>query len=185
MRTNIETAFHARLYDWYGMIEGCASAGQCYFGNYHMNPECNYMEFLEQDGITRIVGTNLVNLAFPLIRYDTGHTCPCGRGLPHMKLNSGSITNLIRTGSGYKYFNPAYFNHTVRMNIKEFQIFQNSIDSMDLYLVPGEDFIERHFDDIKIDLIRFLGNDLTLNVHMVDRIERGPRGKYQPVICSV
>jgi len=66
MRTTIEKTFHARIYDWYGMLEGCASAGQCYFGNYHMNPECNHLEFIEQDGITRIVGTNLVNLAFPL-----------------------------------------------------------------------------------------------------------------------
>ncbi len=149
MRETIEKAFHTRLFDWYGMIEGCASAGQCEFGNYHMNMEYNFMEFIQQDGIARIVGTNLENLAFPLIRYDTGdvgtgagYACPCGRGLPLMKLAGGRITNLIRTASGYKYFYPAYFNHIIRSNIKEYQIIQNSMESLDVFIVPGDRFSE-------------------------------------------
>jgi len=102
-----------------------------------------------------------------------------------MKLTGGRVTNLIRTRSGYKYFYPSYLNHTVRVHIKEYQILQNSMDSLDLYLVPGEKFMKSHLDQLQHNLLRFFGNDLSLNIHLADKIERGPHGKYQAVICNI
>ena len=111
MRHFIEEVMRIKTYDWYGLVEGCASAAQCEHGGYHVNTEYCYVESIEKDNLSHLVGTNLVNLAFPIIRYDTGDIgelnegrCPCGRGLPLMKPITGRCTNFIYTSSGKKYF---------------------------------------------------------------------------------
>lgn len=191
MREIIELAFHAKLYDWYGMIEGCASAGQCEYGNYHMNLEYNVIEFVEHNNLKKIVGTNLENFAFPLVRYDTGdigefkgYTCSCKRGLPIMKLNGGRINNFLKTKHGEKYIFPAYFAHILKVPIKEAQLVQNRIDSLDLFIVKRNDFKEEHLEKIIKSLEDYLG-EITIDVHFVRSIKRSPRGKYQMVVSNI
>lgn len=191
-RAKIEDVFRTKVFDWYGMIEGCASAGQCEAGNYHMNMEYNLMEFIEIDGIKRIVGTNLENTAFPLIRYDTGDTaefagyhCPCNRGLPVMKLSGGRIKNFIRTPGGNKYLHTQFFNHILDSNVHEYQVIQNSIDSVDVFLVKSSSFKENDLAKIRINLADLLGENMSVRIHMVEHIPRGPRGKYQAVISNM
>ncbi len=191
-RECIEKAFHSKLFDWYGQNEGCASAAQCEHGNYHMNMEYNYIEFVEKDGLSRIVGTNLENLAFPLIRYDTGDIgefagfkCPCGRGLPLMKLAGGRIHNVIKTRGGKKFIHVQHFCWLLHANIREFQIIQNSIDEIDLFIVKNDIFSEDNLKEIRSSLISVLGEDMKINIHCVKKIDRGPNGKYQAILSNI
>lgn len=102
-REKIESAFGAKVHDWYGLSFPAASMGQCHYcEGYHLFSEYSILELVDFDGnsvskkgkVGRIVVTNLSNHAMPLIRYDTGdlgvycgEPCRCGRGLPKIVEN--------------------------------------------------------------------------------------------------
>ena len=191
-RKNIEELFRARVYDWYGMTEGCASAAQCEYGSYHINMEYCHVEFVEREGITRVVGTNLENLAFPLIRYDTGdsgrfleYNCACRRGLGVMKPTAGRIRNFLRAPDGRRYFVPNSFPTRAEVEVREAQIIQNTIDSIDVRVVRRDNFGSEDLSKLKGWLEWYLEGRFKINVHFVEKIERKSRGKYQAVICNL
>ena len=191
-RKNIEEVLRAQIYDWYGMTEGCASAAQCEYGSYHINMEYCYVETVERDGIKSIVGTNLDNPAFPLIRYDTGdsgqflnNNCPCRRGLGVMKATAGRIRNFLRAPNGKRYFVPNSFSQRAEAEVREAQIIQNTIDSIDVRVVKRGNFGSEDMSKLKGWLEWYLEGQFKINVHFVGKIERKFRGKYQAVICNL
>jgi phenylacetate-CoA ligase len=192
-RKNIEEIFHSQIFDWYGNTEGCASAAQCEYGSYHINMEYCLVDFVGGDGgITRIVGTNLENLAFPLIRYDLGdsghsleNNCPCKRGLGLMKVVGGRLRNFVKAADGTKFFVPYSFPTKAKVMVKEAQIVQNEIDSIDVFLVERETLGKEDFLKLTNWLGNYLDGHFKINIHVVEKIKRGPRGKYQGVVCNL
>jgi phenylacetate-CoA ligase len=192
MRNFIEEVIGTQTYDWYGVTEGCASAAQCEHGGYHLNAEYCHVETIEKDNLSRIVGTNLVNWAFPIIRYDTGDLgelkegrCPCGRGLPLMKPIAGRNTNFIYTSSGRKFFWADFFSQIHDTPIREYQIIQEEIDAIDLLYVPKPSFGRSDLEGMIINLKRALGEQVTVNAKVVEKVERSPEGKYQVVVSKI
>jgi len=192
IRNNIQTGLRSKVFDWYGLVEGCASAAQCKFGNYHFNMEYNLVEFVEQDSLLKIIGTNLENYALPLIRYDTGDTgeflgydCPCGRGLPTMKLTAGRVRSFIKDSSGKNYIVPGSFIANLNLPIKELQIVQNNTNSLEMFIVKKKDFQKEDIAKLNSGLNEYVNNAFKINIHFVDNIKRGPRGKYQMVISKI
>lgn len=90
-RAFIEHYLKARIFNHYGLAEQVIMFGSCEFGTHlHHYEEYGHLELLDTDhpNIKRIIGTNLHNVAMPLIRYDTGDLavidpenkkCQCGR----------------------------------------------------------------------------------------------------------
>jgi phenylacetate-CoA ligase len=192
MRDSIETIIGAKIYDWYGNTEGCASAAQCEHGSYHINSEYCLVESIEKNHSNHLVGTNLVNLAFPLIRYDTGDIgelleehCPCGRELPLMKPIAGRKSNFIYTPSGKKFIDPNFFSKILKAPIKDFQIIQDKFDSINLLLVKKASLNSIDLDKILTNLKKLLGEQIKVDVRFVEKIERSHMGKYQMVISKL
>jgi len=192
MRNFIEDVIGTKTYDWYGLTEGCASTVQCEHGDYHVNAEYCYVETIEKDNLSRIVGTNLVNWAFPIIRYDTGDLgefkegrCPCGRGLPLMKPIAGRNTNFIYTSSGRKFFWADFFSQIHDTPIREYQIIQEEIDAIDLLYVPKPSFGRSDLEQMIINLKRALGEQVAVNAKAVENVERSLQGKYQVVVSKI
>lgn len=191
-RDRIERFFRAKLYDWYGMVEGCTSAGQCEYGNYHLNLEYTLTELVDVNGFPKIVGTNLENFAFPLIRYDTGDIgemsdrgCPCKRELPVMRPVAGRIRNLIKTPDGRRHLVPNNYLAKLSVSVKEIQIVQKVIDAIDVTIVRKNGFKEEDQAVIDNKLRQLLGHRLDIRYHYKEMIERGPRGKYQMIVSQV
>ena len=84
-RRVIESAFGMPCRQLYGMTEGAASIAECANGRLHVDEDYAHLEFLPLgDGAYKVLGTTLTNLAFPLLRYDTGDVVeldPSGRAL--------------------------------------------------------------------------------------------------------
>ncbi len=69
----IEQAFGVRCLQHYGMTEAVANISQYTDGNLYVDEDFAAVEFLPNDaGSFSVVGTNLSNLAFPLVRYQVG-----------------------------------------------------------------------------------------------------------------
>ena len=69
-------------------------------------------------------------------------------------------------------------------HVKEFQVVQRSINSLDVYIIPELNFDERDFDQMR-SAITSRSPGWILNIHIVDMIERTGAGKYKFVINEV
>jgi phenylacetate-CoA ligase len=108
-RQRIQAAFECPVAEEYGMGElGCV-AFECPCGRLHVSAETVFLEVVPASagasGAGRILATHLRNRLFPLIRYDTGDIgmlpadpCPCGRGLPTLRVVGRDADRLDRAG---------------------------------------------------------------------------------------
>jgi phenylacetate-CoA ligase len=104
------------IHDSYTSQEGGVMATQCAEGRYHVS-ETILLEVVKDDGQAcgpgetgRVVVTDLLNFATPLIRYEIGDyaevgaPCPCGRGLPVIQRFLGRERNLLLLPDGTRHW---------------------------------------------------------------------------------
>ena len=160
-RKYIEKAFDAQVMDAYGTTEGGPLAFECLKGNYHVHSDFVYLEFLDDENEPvpyntpgHIVITKLYGGGTPIIRY-TGiddvatpieKQCDCGITTEMIKQIEGRATDLIVLPSG-KTLSPLTMTGIPAKTmeefgsykIKQFQIYQHSIDVVDIYIVIEEE----------------------------------------------
>ena len=116
------------------------------------------IEFLQEDDTPapigkpgRIVVTDLVNQAMPLIRYqveDMGmlsdRKCSCGRGLPLMEHVSGRVADFLLRKDGSQVAGISLIENTLTYfaGIDQMQIIQNAINQFDILIVRGKGYNE-------------------------------------------
>lgn len=178
-RDNIGQAFNVTVHNQYGCNEAAISAFECDFGNLHYINTATKLEF---DPEGNVLSTNLVNTAFPMIRYFTGDKfevvenvfCPCKRGYPIIENFMGRTCDLV-IDKRHKVMHSAFFNVLFRDNnhIEQFQVLFND-HKLTIYLqvdrndLPKEMFTHyldaikniMDFDDYAIEInVPFLSAD--------------------------
>ena len=112
-RVIIEKAFKVKVTNHYGLAEVCVMMGDCSVHNgLHNYDDYGYLELHEtnSENERKIIGTNLHNLAFPLIRYDTGDVAvlrdkdynKCPHNFNTIANVRGRADQYILTNEGYK-----------------------------------------------------------------------------------
>ena len=72
-KENIKKVFNVKLIEHYGLAEGVSNISENINGNFEIDQDFAYTELINNNNNERkIIGTNYSNIAFPLIRYDTG-----------------------------------------------------------------------------------------------------------------
>lgn len=113
-RDDLDRALGARILNFYSSKEAHVMAYQCPQGNHlHLTEEFVLLEILDDEGrpvpkgtVGRVVVTNLLNWAQPLIRYDhgdlavEGEHCSCGRTLRVLSKIVGRVTDMFRFPDG-------------------------------------------------------------------------------------
>ncbi|MBN2201386.1 phenylacetate--CoA ligase family protein [bacterium] len=178
--------------DSYGLTEHTALICRCPAGSYHIAPEYGLIEILREDDSTaapgeegRIVSTGLHNMAFPLIRYDTGdravasaEVCSCGRTLPVVRELAGRNDDRLidrngrRIASLHRMFK---YSDGVRCS----QIVQNEAGVIEAYVVPADGFSDRDGSRIIAEFKRELGDDMKVRLHVVQELPFPPEGKFK------
>ncbi len=172
-RDNIEQAFNVKVHNQYGCNEAGISALECDFGNLHY---INSATRIEYDNEGNVLATNLVNKAFPMVRYFTGDkfevvenaSCPCKRGYPIIENFMGRTCDMV-IDKRKKVMHSAFFNVLFRDNnhIEQFQVLFNDqkltiylqLDSNDL---PKEMFT--HYLDVLKSIMDFDDYAIEINV---------------------
>jgi len=184
-RVNVQRQFGCELFDAYGMRENAVSACECAAHSLHINSEFTYVEF-EKGDHGGIIGTNLHNLAFPLIRYQTEDMgrladggCECGRAHPRMTIEGGRTRDYLRTREGYVFvsWHLAQFIDK-NMGVEKLQLYQPDLDHVVVRIVRGDTFSERDKNALLDSLRQLAGDLLTFSDEYVDEIERTPLGKH-------
>lgn len=184
----------------YGSREAGFISHECPRGSLHVIDANVIVEYLrdgqavgpDEDG--EIVVTHLDNWAMPFIRYRTGDVaqfedkvCTCGRHLGVMKNIKGRTTDFVVTPDG-RWQHALSLIYTIRNieGIDQFKIIQEEVDFIRVLLKIDRKFSpENSLAQIKADFKKRMGNEVKVEINLVDKIEKDASGKYRYVVSRV
>jgi len=196
-RKLIDSALETKMLDIYGCMEAGDIAWECSeHAGYHINTDLVVTEFVKDEEHVAaeergdIILTPLWNYAMPLIRYKindigapTDECCPCGRGLPLMKVVEGRFEDFIILPSGriiYPLVTLSFFEKIE--GIAEYRIIQEGKDNFILQLVLKEGYKGNALAQLRNRFIEEFGKDVTINIEVLDAIPRN--GKLRRVVSK-
>lgn len=191
----IERALQAPCRQHYGMTEAVGNISECPLGRLHVDEDFGHLEFVPigQDR-HRIIATGYANLAFPLIRYDTGdvvelgpeHVSPCPCGLPGRLVRGidGRIEDYVLTPDGRKI---GRLDHMFKdmVNIRECQVYQYRNGTVVFRIVRGDNYRAKDERILHDEARVRLGSGLQIAFDYVTQIPRTKRGKLRFVISEL
>ncbi len=183
----IEAAFGVRPLQIYGMTEAVANISEAPDGKLYVDEDFAAVEFLPTDdaGVCDIIGTNLSNPIFPLVRYRVGDlAAPTGnRGANGRRivsrLEGRSDDYIIRPDGSRLGRLDILFRRMV--NIREAQIFQKHAGEVRLRVAKGKGYSVSDEAALLSVAHKHIGHDMDISVEYVDAIERTPSGKLRHV----
>ncbi len=204
-RRRFADLFHCRVFNFYGLAEHVALAGECECSeSLHLQPEYGYSELLDADGNPQtgpgasgeIVATGFLHLTMPLIRYRTGDRsswapgpCACGRQYPLLAGIEGRCQDFAVTREGRPFaINLGLFamGDPVWAGVRRLQIVQQSPGRLRVRVeaaAPGAGA------DLRASLVRFYEERLQewfdVEIEFCERIEPTTAGKHRPFVCSL
>jgi phenylacetate-CoA ligase len=195
-RITIEKAFGCRLFDQYGCSELSIFGAELRCGHMHISSDYGIVEVLDDSGKPvphgrpgQLVCTGLVNDAQIFLRYRIGDVAAwsskseCRSALPILGALEGRTANAIVLADGRKMFRMSAIDATIP-TIKGYQIVQEAVGQFTIYIEPSEQFEPSH----KIQLVKnFTANvgPADIQVTLVNRLERGPGGKFASIVSKV
>lgn len=200
-REVIEERFACRVFDYYALAERVLFSGECdRHQGHHLAMEYGVAETVDSsslpvpDGsVGRLVGTTLHNAAMPLIRYVTSDmsairpgACPCGRGLEVMDDVTTKAEDLLTLKDG-RLISPSVLTHPFKPLdcIEGSQIVQTEPDRMVVRLVPGSGYTDTLGQHLVKELKGRLGQDMQIDLELVQELEQTSRGKFKWVTSRV
>jgi phenylacetate-CoA ligase len=188
----IARAFGVRPRQHYGMAEGVANASECPRGCLHVDEDFAFVEFVpDANGGCRVIGTNLTNRAFPLIRYDvgdiaqvSGRSCECGRPGRIIDRLDGRREDYVVLPSGAMV---GRLDHIFKdqVHVREAQIYQATSTRVVLRLVCGRDFTSADEHALLSRARTWLGSELRIEVEHRESLPRTRSGKLRLVVSDV
>lgn len=198
-RRFIASTFGAQLFDCYGTHELGLIAWECSKkSGYHINIDSVVVEFV-WNGKTvspgkegKLVCTGLHSYAMPFIRYEIGDVgvksdekCPCGRGLPFMKIIEGRLADFIVLPSG-RMVSP--YSLTCAMEtvpgIARYQIVQERRNKIVVRLVRGKQFSPEVFSKIIEKFQALLKEEVEIEFKVMEVIPKDSQ-KFRVVVSKV
>lgn len=201
-RKRIEEVFGKIIFDRYGCEEVSLIASECEeHQGMHLNIDHLYVEFLKEDGSVcnpgepgKIVVTDLINNAMPLIRYQvedigvpSSRRCSCGRGLPLMDGIVGRTADFLVKKDGTKVAGISLIENTLTKipGIDQMQIIQENIETIRIRIVLGEHFTQSDSDAIVLYFKELFQYPKSIEIEPVDVIPPEKSGKYRFSICRI
>lgn len=187
-RARIERAFGVTPRQHYGVAEGVANISECPAGALHVDEDFAAVEFLDdpESGLCRIVGTNLSNPAFPLIRYSVGDfarlggQCSCGRPGRIVASIDGRLEDYLELSDGSRV---GRLDHIFKdlVHVTEAQFEQHEPGHALLRLVRDSTYSGRDEARLRQALDAWLGERCGVEIRYVERIARTANGKLRLV----
>ncbi|TQE99639.1 MAG: phenylacetate--CoA ligase family protein [Spiribacter salinus] len=199
-REQLERVFGGRVANGYGSRDAGFIAHECPKGGMHISAEDIIVEIADEAGTPvapgesgEIVVTHLATGEFPFVRYRTGDIaalsptpCPCGRGLPCLTNIEGRTTDFIVAADGTRMHGLALI-YVLREQpgIAHFRIEQESRLRTRVQVVPGDEWREDVKTAVRRGLQQRLGEAVSIEIDVVERIPQERSGKYRYVVSRV
>jgi phenylacetate-CoA ligase len=198
MRRAIAEAFRTRVFEEYGSVENCVLATECERGRLHLSPDLGALEVVDSKGDPvpagepgRFVCTGFLDYVQPLVRYEIGdigvrssEPCPCGRDhMPVLERIVGRENDALILRDGRRVATGEEILSGVA-GVVEGQLVQEDFEEFTVKVVATPDFGEEQCRQIEAGLLSRVG-EATVTVVRVDHLDRGPTGKFRPVVSKL
>jgi phenylacetate-CoA ligase len=196
----LEGTFGAPVADCLGSRDAGFLAHECPEGAMHLAAESVVVEAIDGSGdpvgpgeLGELVVTHLENYALPFLRYRTGDmgrlgdsACACGRGLPVMEVAAGRSTDfLVRANGSVVHALAVIYTLREVSGVRSFRVHQRSVDDVVVRVVASDDYRAESGARIAAEIRRRLGEDVRVEVCVVDSIPQERSGKYRYVTSDV
>lgn len=187
----IEKAFGVTPIHHYGMVEAVGNISQDPDGVSYVDEDFGAVELApdEDSGLCAIIGTNLTNPAFPLIRYQVDDLVRFegerdGRGRRIVDRVYGRADDYVVLADGAR-IGRLDFLFMGNVNVREAQIVQQRLGEITIRIVRGTRYSDRDESRIRMLAERRLGIGVGIRFEYVEAIERGPSGKMRHVLSHL
>ena len=196
-RRVVEEVFGDVVFDRYGCEEVGLIASECEaHEGLHVAAEGIHLEILgggeEEPG--RVVVTDLLNRATPILRYEIGDLattmpgrCRCGRGLPRIGRVTGRTSDMLYSPEG-KQISGISLLDTVTIHVPGFrrvQVVQEALDELTFHVVRDDRCTDASLRALADAVARYFGPRMRHRVVFVDSVPLTGRGKFQFSICRL
>jgi phenylacetate-CoA ligase len=199
LEQRLASQWQVRCTDVYSANEVGYIALQCAeHGSLHIQAEAVFVEILDEAGNVcgvgdsgRVVVTSLQSLATPLLRYELGDygtvgpPCPCGRASPVVERVLGRVRNMARTPDGRRFYPAGMTAIRAVAPVRQAQYVQTAIDHIDLRVVLDRPLADAEREQAIAFVRRVLGYPFDVGIVVVERIERGPTGKFEEFLSRL
>ncbi len=187
----IEMAFGVTPTYHYGMVEAVGNISQDPDGKSYVDEDFGPLELApdEKSGLCAIIGTNLTNPAFPLIRYQVddlvqfdGARDRRGRRIVDRVQGRADDYVVLATGARIGRLDFLFMGNA---NVREAQVVQHRMGEITVRVVRGGGYSDRDESRIRLRAERRLGTGTGIDFEYVEAIERGPAGKMRHVLSHL
>lgn len=192
-REKLTRAFDAPIVNQYGCTEMAFFASTLPSGDFCLHPEHGIAEVkgstgaLQGSGEGELVVTGLVNFSMPVVRYVIGDNVELGaynnNGFMRLLDVQGRKDDVIymRDGTPVGRLDPIFKGGT---GIKAAQIYQSESGDIFLRLVPDSTYTNEVGTDLKKELEKRVGMNISIAIELMNSIEKGSNGKFRSVISE-
>ena len=196
MAKQISEAFKAPVYDTYGSHEFSRTAWQCtQTGEYHVCDDGVLLEVLRDGQLVasgergEVIGTALHSFAMPFIRYRLGDIvtrgtagCACGQPFSTLREIQGRMVDYFPLPDGrllHPYEIASALQQSAMRWVRQYRLVQERKDWIVLLAVPAIVPSAEQISELETLAARVLGPTVRFQVHLVDDLELGKRGKFR------
>jgi phenylacetate-CoA ligase len=199
-RKIIEQALGCPVFQHYGTRDFGMVGAECEaHEGMHFNPSAVFVEYIpvegaENEGLSEILVTDLLNLGMPMIRYKINDcavlaekACSCGRSFPLIRGIVGRTTDNFYLPNGSMVPGVALTNRVIQVcpGLKKVQVIQKTPQDFHVRYVPGAGFARTDLDMLISKLNNFFPGPLCWTFEEVSEIERERSGKTRFCISYV
>lgn len=182
-RETIERAFGCRVMDCYGARDAAVTAYEISPCSYHLG----YSALLEvvdefEPGKGTLLSTNLLNMAFPLFRYNYGDAGELDNNSAEyngqvLHKIYGRTSDVLRLDNGHVLTSPGFTILMRNFDVKAYDIQKLSGSSVRMQVVVGEGWTKADEKKLIKEMERFCGEGCAFTLEYVDGFEPLKNGK--------
>ena len=195
-RETIEKAFGAPVRDRYGVSEFDVSMVECEAARLHVDMEFCIVEVEVEEETAEyergaLLITGLAGDATPRFRYRIGDVgtrskapCPCGRAGQVFLEVDGRVEDYVLTPDGRLV---GRMDHVFKdqLEVAEAQILQREARAIEVRIVPRASWSDASEHGVVKEIRERLGDEIEIQIALVDEIPREPNGKFRAVKSAV
>ena len=182
-RETIERAFDCRVMDCYGARDAGITAYEVTPGNYYLGYSA-YLEIVDEiaPNTGTLLSTNLLSMAFPVLRYDYGdcgeldNDCPAYNGQVVHRIY-GRTSDVLRLDNGHVLTSPGFTILMRNFDVKAYDIQKLSGSSVRMQVQIADGWTKTQESKLIAEMQRFCGEGCEFTLEYVDGFQELKNGK--------
>lgn len=183
-RETIEKAFGCGVMDCYGSRDAAVTTYEIEHGHYHLGYSA-YVELVDEfePNTGTLIATNLLNMAFPLLRYEFGDVAELAPQAVSsyngqmLKKIYGRTSDVLRLDNGHVLTSPGFTILMRNFDVKAYDIQKLSESHVRMQVQVAEEWNQEQEKKLIAEMQRFCGEGCDFSLEYIDHFEPLKNGK--------